>query len=880
MVKFRQITLLLSLIALNLPIVAQTLHVSGEIYDSLNFRPVREALITLAHHPDSLNSRCMKTDYRGRFELETTNAKNLKIWISHPLYSDTNFMIFNTIESNHLQLGRIILSENTKTFSDIEIVAVLPVSFKGDTVVFAADSFVTRPNAKVEDLLKNLPGVEINAEGQFVVNGKIVEKLLLDGEEFLSSDFTSTTKNINAKIIQSVQVYEAPPDNRSNVENTEKQQVINLKLKPEAKNSVSSDITLGSDFHRFYDNHLFTTRFKDKRKIALQAKNFNTENSDNMRNNRGKIEFSFQDQLTKKLYLNAKYNLDFLKGTSDEDLFKQYLFTDSSSCIQEQNSRLNYNLNNGFTTEFTYKPDTLTNLKLKTEFIHSKQQRERMVSGMLYDDNFDLFGDSWLNSIENGLKKELIHETDFTRKFNKDRRNLSISQRSNVGSDDLTNLLIIENNNDFNPDDSVRINQNKTKTHNNFGHVLHARYTEPLKQFWSLEFNYFLQHEQSNREIASYNRDANGLYSIFDTLFSNNFKNRSTTNQGGVQLRYKKDNHDFSIKTQFVNIKLYNLNLSTGEVFQRGLQNVQGRIHYQYRIKKEININSNLNSYSRVPTVVQFQPIPDNSNPNQIYLGNPDLKPSIHNEFRFNFSKWNPTKFSNFNARVFGNLVLNDISTSTNFNSSGQNEVKFINISQSIRTGYSTNFGFPLVKDRLIMRVEHGTNFSVKQNVINGDVNEASALNQSGTLSFKYDNKSNLDSELVFRSTYSQTKNSLSTFTKPSFWSFKLDYEIKLKLPQKFELSSQVNGYYLTNTRIANSNYLIWNAQIKRRFLKEEQLTCALSIRDILDQTTSISRTISANVIIDSNAEMIARYFLISMTYNLQKNIKARETEN
>lgn len=856
---------------------AQNVRIQGQVYDTLNFRPVRDAMITAIHPSDTGVKSTTKSDYRGEFQLDLPYHNNINILISHANYHDTLFILRNNIPKQVIQTGRIVLNEKTKTFADVEIIAALPVMLVGDTAVFLADSFATRPNAKVEDLLKALPGVEINADGQFVVNGKIVDKIFIDGEEFLSSDFTTTTKNISAKIIQSIQVYEAPPDNRVNTENTEKQQIINLKLKKEAKNSISGDIILGSNFDQFYDNHLFATRFKDKRKIGLLAKNFNTENSGIMRNNRGKIELSIQDQISEKWSVNAKYNLDFLKGTSEESTVKQYLFSDSTFSIEEQNSRLNRNLSNNLSSEFTFKPDTLTMLILKTELKQTNAERQRAVSGLMLDEEQSIFGDSWLLSNEKSTRYEIIHETDFQKKFLKPRRSFNLNQRSNLTNESLSNLLDIENNNDFNPADSVRVNQSKKQAHMRQNHVLHIRYTEPFLKHWALELSYFLNVEQSVREVAAFNRDNNGEFSLFDSIFSNNFKNLSTSNIGGVQVRYEKGTHVLTLRSRLANIMLNNVNLSNEALFEKSINNLQGKIHYTYKIKKEMSFNGEFDSYMRIPTIVQFQPIPDNSNPNQIFVGNPQLNPANHNELRLNFRKWNPSKSTNYNFRLFGNLILNDLSTATSFSSSGQNVVQYINIDKSYRTGFNANFGFPVVKNLLTAKLSQNTNISNAQNIINNKINESLTLNQSGTVTLRYDNKKSIESELTFRGNYTQTKNSLSTFTRPSFWSFKLEFNVNIQLPEKFELSTQLNGFYLTNTRLANANYLIWNAQIKRRFLNSEQLSASISVRDMLNQTTSISRIVNANVIIDSNAELISRFFMFSLSYNFHKNVQSKK---
>src|SRR5204862_4342732 len=139
-----------------------------------------------------------------------------QVVISHPRFGDQTFILLGSKENTDFDLKKISLPSKSVTLSEVTVFGYAdPVYYKGDTLVYTADSFDVKPNAVVEDLLKKLPGIKVDAKGKIYSQGKAVDQVLVDGDEFFGSDPTVATRNLSAESVESVQVYDKKNDNPS-----------------------------------------------------------------------------------------------------------------------------------------------------------------------------------------------------------------------------------------------------------------------------------------------------------------------------------------------------------------------------------------------------------------------------------------------------------------------------------------------------------------------------------------------------------------------------------------------------------------------------------------------------------------------------------------
>jgi hypothetical protein len=248
---------------------SQKLSIKGNVQDTLAKQSVHNAVVTLIKLNDSSLVDFTRTDINGIFEISNMPIDTYKVIISYKKFGDKTFYVVGSKTNYDINFGKIIMPPKSTVLDEVTIFAYKdPVYYKGDTLIYTADSFKTKPNATVEDLLRRLPGVKVDAAGKITAQGKEVSKVLVDGDEFFGADPTMATKNLAANSVESVQVYEKKDENAS-AENTSDEtiKVMNLKLKEDSKKGYYGKISGGSDFQNFYESDILLNKFKSKQKI-------------------------------------------------------------------------------------------------------------------------------------------------------------------------------------------------------------------------------------------------------------------------------------------------------------------------------------------------------------------------------------------------------------------------------------------------------------------------------------------------------------------------------------------------------------------------------------------------------------------------------------
>ena len=157
---------------------------------------------------DSLLLGFDRADKDGRFELKVP-MDTFSLIISYPKYDERTYYIVGSPENMEIDIPAIKMYNKAKEIDEMIIYAYKdPIYFKGDTLVYIADSFKVGPNAVVEDLLKKLPGIEVDQDGKIKSQGQEITKVLVDGDEFFGSDPTIATKNLGANAIETVEIYD------------------------------------------------------------------------------------------------------------------------------------------------------------------------------------------------------------------------------------------------------------------------------------------------------------------------------------------------------------------------------------------------------------------------------------------------------------------------------------------------------------------------------------------------------------------------------------------------------------------------------------------------------------------------------------------------
>jgi len=309
---------------------SQKLSISGNLQDTAAKTSLPNAIVMAVKLMDSTLIGFTRTDENGNFKLKAIPIDTYQVIISHPKFADMGYFIFGDKKNLDYDFGKIILQPKNVSLDEVTIFAFKdPIYYKGDTLIYTADSFKTKANATVEDLLKKLPGLKVDKTGKITSQGKAVDKVLVDGDEFFGGDPTVATRNLNASSIESVQVYEKKSDDVANSSTGEEtQKILNLKLKEDAKKGYFGKVSGASDFQRFYEGEALGNYFKKKLKVSVFGLASNTPNS----------SFNWDDVF--------KYGLnnEFDQGLNEEgDMFMSYANSQPMGIPQTLKSGVYYN---------------------------------------------------------------------------------------------------------------------------------------------------------------------------------------------------------------------------------------------------------------------------------------------------------------------------------------------------------------------------------------------------------------------------------------------------------------------------------------------------------------------------------------------------------
>ncbi len=877
--------------------------------DTSDNHSLPNALMMAIKFKDSTLVGFSRSDKNGRFQAIRVPLDTYIVILSHPAFSDKTYLLVPDPKDSVYTFKNVLLPPKSVELKEVEIFAYREKSYyKGDTLVFTADSFKTVANATVEDLLKKLPGVKVDASGKITIQGKEVDQVLVDGDEFFGSDPTMATRNLNANIVDNIQVYEKKNENADNSNETLK--ILNLKLKEDSKKGFFGKTSAASDFEQFYEGDLLFNRFKGSQKISVFGLLSNTPKngfdwSDNDKygltnenkysydpetnswNSNGddragiprtaKTGFYFNDKLSKKTKLNIDYSYRNNSLETGSETNTQYFFTDTSFFnTQKLDNRFN-NQSHRFNLNLVQKIDSMTELTIRPKLNYSSGSRNRIqYDGFLSSESLltretNISNDNTNESTDGNLFVRL------SRNFKKKDRNLSFNyQPSFVQSINSTNL-----NSYYTfvggtiPDSSLL--QKRTQSTDRFDQMAGINYTEPLSKKFKLELRYTFNRNKNNSALNTFNFDGTE-YSVYDSLQSNNFENITYIHNGGAKLIYDVKKYRISIGGNYRSIEQQNLNLDNNKNLSNTVGNFLPNAGFVWRISQGSNLNINYNSSFRQPSLDQLQPVVDNSDPNRLSTGNPDLKPQFDNSINLNYYFYKGISDVNLYAGAYFKHVNNEINETTYFDSIGRSITAPLNIQGNYNGSAYVGGGFPLFKR--FLKLYYNLNGSYNNNV--------SFLNQQENITthFVLAPGLNLEREndkLTFgiggNYQYNVPKQTINPESVKPFYSYELTARLRIKLPKQFLLQS--DAVYTNNGNRSpgfNLNYVIWNASFSKSFFKTESLSLSLELNDILSQNISNQRNIEANKISDIKTTIIQRYFLLRLLYKFT-NQKARAND-
>lgn len=896
--------------------LAQEMKIKAHLVDTNSQTVVRDAVGIIVRVRDSVILDFKRSDKYGNMNFSLP-VDTVQLNVIHPDYSVYRSFFFGSAENKEFNLDPLPMPDKALALEEVTIYANrTPIFYRGDTLVYVADSFKVKENAVVEDLIRKLPGMTVDAQGKIKNQGKDIDKVLVDGDEFFGADATIATKNLAAKGVETIEVYEKDAEDGSD----NKQQILDLRLKEEAKKGYFGKMSLAGGLdkftptnHGFYEGEMLFNKFSSKQKLSVYAFGSNTPKTnlafgdmmkfglssgrDWMAENDDIQSFQssgpgenegipsafrtglFLDQkFGKKTRMVFNYSFSQYNVLSKEDSRSQYLLTDTSYTTSLGNvTKQSYDQHLA-SVKYIQTIDSSSRIEVEPKFtLYTQNSHENSVTQFLSQRDTLTRTTNTRND-----SKDVTINLDATVRYFKDfkKRNRKLMMRYNFLGNDVNNngTLFTSDTNALVHTQNFLFDQKKEGRSNSMTHTAYADYFEPLSKRIKLEFEYEFYQNNSTQRKTTLN-PYNGEYIDIDSIFSNQFKTDRMQNRGGAFFIYENNKLRISVGTRVRHININNRNVFNDSLINQNMTNVLPRAVIRYKFNPTTRIMFQYNTNSSLPSMSQLQPVLDNRNPNFIQIGNSNLKPTYSHTVNANFNTWKGLSGFFLYSGLNYTFTQNAFSTNTMYNPMGGTISQAINVKRSDFLFYWAGVNIPIkgVKD-LSIRMDANGNFTSSENQINFLQNKTKNTGVGSNLSLNY-NGDSLRVEAGGGFNYNAPFSTLSTQSNQPYTTYNITANVDWTLPYRWFFKTDAT-YYINTGRSAgyNTKNFVWNMSVQRSFLKTGNLLLGIEAYDILNQNISNNRSFSTNVIVDSKISIIKRYFMMKLTWRFNNN-KTKEDD-
>lgn len=903
----RKIFFFLSLFFFPILIQAQTFSgsalITGKLIDKETKKPVPLANIRVLQQRDSsfVNGQASRND--GSFSIPVHYGSYI-VHISFLGYDDV-FKHVQVSASNPIAvLDTIFLRQTDFKLSEVIITEKAPeVRVKGDTLEFNAGSFKVTESAVVEDLLKKMPGVEIDKDGKITVNGREIKKIMVDGKEFFSSDPKVASKNLPAKMVEKVQVLDKKSEmaEMTGFDDSDEETVINLVIKQGMKEGLIGNAFAGYGSKDRYEGNAMVNYMRNQNQFTFIGGLNNTNNAGftdlassmfgNMggRGMRGMFGnqdgvttsgmggFNFNTQLSQtfKLGGNVRY------GSTNSDVLSkirtQNMLSSGNTFENENDTTNSFSQNFNMDLRMEWTPDTVTRIIFRPSVGVYENSRDEISNFNTTNEENDSInkGDSKYSSDGNGYN--VGGRLEVSRQLGKKGRVLSLQLRGQLNDADndgynLSNTYYFGTK----PDDII--DQKFTNTSNSKNWQSFLSYVEPIghNNFIQLAYNYQQKFSESNKDTRT--KDDLGNYSVMDTTYSKRLENDFVNQSIEMNFKANRGKYDymfgFSMQPFNSSSKTYKGDSLYNNTSNQGI-NYAPSAQFNYRWSRQNNLRIRYSGITSQPSVTQLSPVRDVSNPLNVTYGNPDLKPSFSHQLNIRYMNFMPQQKSSIN--FFGNAsyTLNDIVSSTSTDVfTGQKETTYKNVNGNWNANGRLTLNLPIKKTNFSVFSMSSGSYTHSKGYSNNEINlsQRTGLGQTLGIDFRsgvvdFGTRGNIN--------YNNIQNSLTGQQDQEYFNYNVSANTTIYLPYDLSIDSDLS--YNTNSGYSTGfeqEALIWNASLQKQLFKHKNGSLRLKIYDILQQKSNISRRATANYITDTTTNTLTSYFMVHFVYrfNIFKN--------
>lgn len=892
----------------------KSISLKGKVIDQNSKLPIESATVYLSNVKDSTVIDYTITDKFGKFDLKVKK-------IEYPVFLKVSFVTYEDYKLEMKEIntdkdfGTVILKEAVKTLNEVVVKSQAPpIRIKKDTLEFNVSSFKVRPDANVETLLKQLPGVEIDADGKITVNGKEVNQILVNGKPFFDKDGKVALQNLPSDIINKVQVTDTKTkkEEKTGAASSSNSASINLTIDEDKNKGFFGKFMAGKGSDKRYESSTLINYFKNKRKISVLASSNNInsigfsmdEVFDNMGGGRARTMNSYSDGsfsingrrygsgtgITQSNMIGINYSDEWTKNTETS---LSYFYSGANTKNNNKTKQINFLPSGNFTTDsnsntnedrythnassvFEYKLDSLTSIVIEPNITKSNTKSSNLTTQTSFDATNAMLNSSTSDTSSENDASTFTNTLSFTKSFKRKGKYLSLVFENENG--ETTDKNYIKSSTIFYQGSSPNDDRNQyNKSINKIANYnTEFEFTHPVTDSIQVKvgLDYKLNDSKSSRDSFEYDT-MNQAYSVQNSLLTNAFNSKESTftPNTGISFDKKAFGLHFNFGTNIINFRndadYLSVNTSLNKNFIAPYVNAYGNIKFSKTKNLWINYNYNYD----LPSAKQILPVEDLANPLNTYIGNPNLDLTKSHGLYFSYRDFDYATRSGYGFYTGGNFYENQVVTSVSYDVNRKRTTTYENVSGTYNSWLGLYWNKSIKKEGHKYRFElrANNNFGLSKGFTDGQLYDARSYSFSPRVNFTYEYGELLIINPSYNYTYNRTSYTNYVVDAASNFTHKLNLQVTNYWPKNWTFGNDFGYNY--NSNIADGfkkDFYLWNTSLSYSFF-EKKLMAKVKVYDLLNQNQSTTRTISATSIRDEENIVLKRYVMFSLTYKLEK---------
>lgn len=896
-------------------------RVSGKVIDADDKLPVMEATVQVLSLPDSTMVTGQSTNLDGRFSIHVRPG-NYVLRVSFIGYTSVEKKISITNAKPNLNVGTMEMSIDAVMLDAATVVAQAPeVTAKADTLIYNTSAYRVPEGSALEELVKKLPGAEVDESGKITINGKEITKIMIDGKEFFADDPNIAMKNLPVNIIDKIQAYDKQSDMArvTGIEDGEEETVLDLTVKPGMNHGFFGNVDGAYGTEDRYSGKLLANYFRDKNQFTVigSANNVNDNSFPGgggfrrQENGLTAIKMAGANFATENEKFKSEGSVNFNYKDADQ-ISKQssetFVSTENSSFKNAMDHSRNKTTNLTADAFMEWRPDTMTTLIFRPRIRYGKTDNANSQNSYTFNQDpgystDELFSTDDLSSlvpedqIVNKVMRESLKKRDdltltgmmiFNHRLNNEGRNITFRGRYNYtnSSSEQFSLSTTEYFQQTPEELKETLNRYIDTPTKSSEYNVRFTYSEPIFKGGFLQFSYNFQYSRSTTDNTTFDMpddwtiDGDKTGGTFNSDLSKSATYNYYNHQAEITFRWIREKMRFNVGMSF-QPQRSTLSYTQGE-YQvdtvRNVFNFTPTLDFRYRFSKTSQLRIRYRGRTSQPNMIDLLPITDDTDPLNVTKGNPGLKPTFTNNLRMEYNTFNTeTQRGMFSFFNFQN-TMNSISNRRTYN---EETGGYTTMPENINGNWNI---FGIVGGNIALKNKKYTiNTFTRANYQNmvsyisnnadlyaADKNTTKRLSLGERLRGTYRNdwwEVSLNGSLD----YTHSRNSYQEQNNMDTYQFSYGASTNVRLPWNMTISTDISqnsrrGY--TDVSM-NRDELIWNAQIAQDFLKGNAATVSVQFYDILKNQSNISRTISAAMRQDTEYNAIYSYCMVHFIYRL-----------